>query len=115
MKTAEQREFDFAEGLKRKARGIRKRNQRDEFFYSMAMVAIEGLALRGRPFTSDDLRVALGANGPLTDEVTPTHVNGYGAVIHAAAVKGIIHRIGYAQSERKEAHGRVVAVYIGTG
>lgn len=93
-------------GRQRRDRGTAQRNHRDPMFHDHAMNAIRATALLAKEFTSDDVQKIL--------TVTPTHVNSIGAVFHAAASRGIIERVGYRQSERPEAHARVVAVYRGT-
>lgn len=69
---------------------------------------IEQLAASGREFVSDDLYKYVGpVMGPSPNVV--------GALFSAAARRGIIRRVGYRQSERESAAGRVVAVWRGTG
>lgn len=59
-------------------------------------------AMQGREFTSDCL------HGLLPE---PDQRNHYGALIARLANQGLVEKIGYRPSQRKEANGRVVAVW----
>jgi hypothetical protein len=66
---------------------------------------IERLAASGATFTSDDVRAETQPLG------SPPQV--IGALIAAASRAGTIHRVGFVQTGRPEAHGRHVAVWTG--
>jgi hypothetical protein len=68
---------------------------------------IDRLASSGQTFTSDDVRAETQPLGS-----SPTLV---GAMFAAAARAGTIRRVGFVQTSRPEAHGRHIAVWIGTG
>jgi len=70
--------------------------------------ALRELAESGRTFTSDDLRERVGA--PLA-----CRQNVLGALFLTAAQSGLIERVGYRQSTRREARGRELKLWRGTG
>lgn len=57
----------------------------------------------GRDFTVDDLRSEVDAE--------PHHQNAWGALLHVAARRDEIRKVGYRQSTRRDRHGAVVAVW----
>lgn len=59
-------------------------------------------AMRGREFTADDLH---GLCDP------PWSHNWWGVLCAKLKNKGLLERVGYRQSQRKSANGRVVAVW----
>jgi len=56
----------------------------------------------GAPFTSDDLHCLFGA---------APHRNWWGVLMAQLKHAGLVERVGYRPSERKEANGRVVSVW----
>jgi hypothetical protein len=66
---------------------------------------IEFMAQTGQEFTAEDLRSACG------DPSRPAQV---GARLLAAARRGLIERVGFAQASRSERHGGWVGVWRGT-
>jgi hypothetical protein len=81
-------------------------------FREWAADVIGDLASRGEPFTSDHLEQAIehDPNG-----IRPDSRNAIGAAFGAASRRGVIEPVGYTQSQRPEAHARVVRVWRGTG
>ena len=67
--------------------------------------ALEWLRGAYGAYTADDLIEAIG----LPHEVASNRNNSVGAIFSAARKQGIIRRVGWAQSRRKESHGRVIA------
>lgn len=57
----------------------------------------------GKPFTIDDLRREVDAE--------PHHRNAWGALMHSAARRDEIRKVGYRQSSRRDRRGAVVAVW----
>ncbi len=70
--------------------------------------ALADLAASGREWTSDDLLERVGL--PIASSR-----NTVGAVIQAAVKRGDIEPVGYTQSTRPSAHGRVIRVWRGRG
>ena len=77
-------------------------------FREWAAGHILSLALAGDTFTSDDLEHAI-EHAP--DGVRPDSRNAIGAAFNAARRRGDIRPVGYVQSERPEAHARVIRVW----
>lgn len=75
-----------------------------------ALEAIKQLAKRGTEFTSEDV---LAITGLPSGEVGMNKNNASGAIMNKAARAGIIRKVGYTTSKRKESHGSVHAVWIG--
>lgn len=59
-------------------------------------------AMAGREFTTDCLHAIL---------PEPEQRNHYGALVARLANQGLVEKVGYRPSQRKEANGRVVAVW----
>lgn len=70
--------------------------------------AIRDLARSGREFTSDDVHELVGH--PLGASTAVM-----GSLFLTSAQAGLIEHVGYRQSRRREAHGRVVKTWRGTG
>lgn len=70
--------------------------------------AIRTLAKSGREFSSDDVHEMVGHPLGCSSAVM-------GSLILTAAKSGVIEHVGYRQSRRREAHGRVVKTWRGTG
>lgn len=69
--------------------------------------AIAELAARGGEFDSDDVRRIAG------DPPRTTHPNIAGAVMSSMAHRGLIVRVGYGISSRREGHGNLVRKWRG--
>lgn len=93
-------------GKELKARGISSvlENEADEWM-AEALGAVRRLASSDQEFTVDDLHPLL------TKE--PHHHNAIGALMATAQRNGIIRRVGWAKSARREARARVIPVYRG--
>jgi hypothetical protein len=68
-------------------------------------MAIRYLALRGEPFTTDEIRQIA---GPPED-----HPNAAGARLNSAARAGVIRSIGYAKSKRDVLHSHPLTLWVG--
>ena len=86
--------------------GVMPRGNRDEWWQSTALTAIEHLASLPMTFTASDLD-DLGVP-------TPDHPCRYGSVFSLAKRLKLIRRVGYAPSRRAGRDGGVCAVWIGT-
>lgn len=69
---------------------------------------LDRLAESGERFTADDLRAVVGA--PPDGE----HVNGIGGLFLRASQRGRIESLGFRTSQRPEARGRPLRVWVGT-
>jgi hypothetical protein len=74
-----------------------------------AMAAIEMLAERKQPFTSEDVVAAVGL--PRASEANAN--NAVGAVMSLAARRRLIRPIGYVQARRDVSHARVLRQWEG--
>jgi len=104
--------FDLELGQRAKSAGQRLAEYADRAWpwTGRAERAIRELAELGTPFTADDLirKVGLPSSGPNNN-------NAVGSVFSSAAKRGLIERTGhYRQSRRALAHGRMIAVWVGT-
>lgn len=69
---------------------------------SRATAAIVRMA-SGTHFTAEDLRKRIKGD--------PPHQNAWGTILHNAARDGLVIRTGWQQSQRPEAHSRVLAIW----
>lgn len=108
--TGEQPTFDdvLEEGRRRRDDGLRVATySTDVAWVRAADQAIRDLAAGGAPFTAEEVRRRVGP--PIGSP------NAMGSRFMAAARKGVIRRHGTRQSERREAAGRWLTVWIGVG
>ena len=76
---------------------------------SAAKHALWELAGSGRPFTSEDLTDIVG----LPNDSRPNGNNGVGAFINAHAKRYGLRRTDMAKARNPQAHGRLLAVWVG--
>jgi hypothetical protein len=69
-----------------------------------ADATIEWLAMKGVPFTAEDVRAYVG---------DPAHPNAMGARLNAAARKGIIVKAGTIKASRPERHANEMRQWVG--
>jgi hypothetical protein len=69
-----------------------------------ADATIEWLAMKGDPFSAEDVRAYVG---------DPAHPNAMGARINAAARKGLIIKAGTVKADRPERHANEMRLWIG--
>jgi hypothetical protein len=88
-----------------KETGIRIVAENNRKWKETGLDAVRQLAVRGVPFTTDEVREMYKAQ--------PKSPNAWGALVSLAARQGLIRRVGYRPSEGKLAHSRVVSVWEG--
>lgn len=106
--------FDKGESLHRKeegmdfARGAKHIAEWKRDF----MVYLQGLALRGEPFTSEDITYYIGLP---RGNVRMNANNAVGAMVSGAARRGIIEKTGrHRKSQRPTSHGAELIEWVGT-
>lgn len=97
--------FDLAEARARRDAGIALVTEHSTEWQAHARAIIEDLAKSGEPFSADEFHARL--------TELPHHHNAVGAAFKAARKAGLIRKVGSKQSERPEAHARLVCVYQG--
>lgn len=97
---------EYRTGRQRRDAGIELVNANSSGeFAAVCQEAIDYLADKGEPFTVNDVRDLV--------VLEPHHVNAWGGQINAAVKAGRIRRVGFTESDRPEAHARVIRVYEG--
>jgi hypothetical protein len=101
-------QLDMFEAQQAKAEGMGRVLEHAAPDYRVALErAIAELAARGGEFDSDDVRRIAG------DPPRTTHPNVAGAVMSAMAKRGLIEKVGYGLSSRREGHGNLVRRWRG--
>lgn len=94
-------------GVAAKAAGIARIDLRPEGqpWRAVADAVLLDLARTGGPFTSEDVTRVAGQ---------PGHPNAVGALLNAAARRGLIARVGFVQADRANQHGALISQWRGT-
>ena len=82
-----------------------------QIWRARAYDAIDYLAWTGSEFTSEDVVRLIGLPHPGAEGSNRN--NAVGAVMNAAARRGVITRVGWSTAQRKTSHAAALAVWVG--
>lgn len=99
----------MAEGQKRKEKGMKGVLHQRPVFKELAAKIIEGFVTKGESITAERIQIEFMAKYP---QCPWPHPNAWGAVINAAAKRGLIRKTGrYIPAIKPASHGREIRVW----